>query len=184
MNKDKSLIQYPTNYVVLDIETTGFSPVNNEIIELSAIRVENNKVKEEFTSLVRPTNPVNYYITNLTGISNNMLNNAPDIKDALLHFMEFVSNSIIIGHNVNFDISFISKKLQENYNLEFNNDYIDTLKLAKNFLPELKSRKLGAIAEHFNMDTEGMHRGLKDCRVTNSCYQKFLEMQNQKQLTF
>lgn len=182
MGQDKSLIKYPENYVVLDIETTGFSPENDEIIELSALRVVNNNVVEEFSELVNPERYVSSYITNLTGISQQMLYNASKIPDVLNRFMEFVSDSMIMGHNVTFDIGFIDNKLKKHFNSDFNNDYIDTLKIARKMLPNLKSKKLGMIAQHFNFNTDGMHRGLKDCIVTNMCYQKFVQMHREEQL--
>lgn len=182
MGRNKSLLIYPSDYVVLDIETTGFSAVNNEIIELSAIRVENNSVKEEYTTLVKPFGYMAPRITELTGITREMTSNAPCIKDALIDFMEFVSNSIVVGHNVSFDIKFIDTKLKENHKINFNNDYIDTLQIARKMLPQLSSHKLGNLAEYFKFNSDGMHRGLKDCQVTNLCYQEFLHMHSQPKL--
>ena len=182
MGRDKSLIKYPESYVVLDIETTGFSADNDEIIELSALRVVDNKVVDEFSELVNPMRYVSPYITNLTGITPQMLQNAEKIPDVLKRFVEFVSDSMIMGHNVNFDIGFIDNKLKKHFNTNFDNDYIDTLKIARKMLPNLKSKKLGMIAQHFNFNTDGMHRGLKDCIVTKMCYQKFLQMHREEQL--
>lgn len=178
MKRDISLKTYPNSYVVLDIETTGFNPVSNDIIELSAIKVVENKIHSKFSKLVKPYGYLNNYITSLTGITRDMLKDAPTIDKTILEFNEFCKDSIVIGHNVTFDLKFINTKLKECHKIEFENDYIDTLKLAKKFLPQLPSKKLGMIAEHFNLDTTGMHRGLKDCMVTNTCYQKFLEMEN------
>ena len=182
MKKDKSLIEYPESYVVLDIETTGFSAENDEIIELSAIKVAENKVIAKFSQLVDPQRYISTYIANLTGISQEMLIGKPKIKEALSDFTEFVSDSLIIGHNVTFDIGFINNKLQKHFNTSFDNDYVDTLTIARQLLPDLKSKKLGSIATHFKFNTEGMHRGLKDCIVTNMCYQRFLQMHKEKQL--
>ena len=177
-HKDISLKFYPEEYVVLDIETTGLSPVYNEIIELSAIKISFGKVKEEFSCLVKPAGFVSSFITDLTGITPQMLENAAKIEDALVEFKDFCSDYILMGHNITFDLSFINEKLQKYHGVKLENDYIDTLKLARKFLPQLKSKKLGIIAQHFNLDTEGMHRGLKDCTVTNLCYKKFIELQN------
>lgn len=182
MARDKSLITYPTDYIVLDIETTGLSPVKNEIIELSAIRVVNNKITEEFSKLINPECYVSSFITNLTGITTEMLYEAEKAPIVIKEFMDFLSESIVIGHNITFDISFIDAKLKKFYGTSFNNDYIDTLKIARKFLPQLPSKKLGLIAKHFKLDTNGMHRGLKDCMVTNTCYQKFLQMHEQSLL--
>ena len=182
ISRDKSLKLFPNNYVVLDIETTGFNPKEHEIIELSAIRVENGQIKEEFSQLVKPIGYLSGYISNLTGITLDMLKDAPSIKEVILDFKNFCSNSIVIGHNINFDLSFINTQMIQNYDMPFTNDYIDTLKIARKFLPSLPGKKLGIIAAHFGFNTDGMHRGLKDCIVTNMCYQKFIQMNQEQQL--
>lgn len=180
--KGKSLKAFPDSYVVLDIETTGLNPKENEIIELSAIKVENDIVVEEFSTLVKPTCTISPYITNLTGINQSMTENAPDIKTAIKRFADFCSGSIIMGHNVKFDIGFISTNLHRYHNLPFSNDYVDTLRLARIYLPSLSNKKLGTIASYFNFDTRGMHRGLKDCVVTNLCFQKMKEIAKAKNI--
>ncbi|MBS4760034.1 MAG: 3'-5' exonuclease [Clostridium sp.] len=182
LNRDKSLKIFPLDYIVLDIETTGLSPAENEIIELSALKVKNGNIVEQFSKLVKPKGYLNSFITDLTGINKEMLEQAPSIDKAIWEFNQFCTNSIIIGHNVTFDISFINRKLLECHNIPFNNEYVDTLTIARKFLPDLKSKKLGNIAQHFKFNTDGMHRGLKDCIVTNLCYQKFLQMHKEQQL--
>ena len=180
--KEQSLKIYPESYVVLDIETTGLSAQKDSIIELSALRVNDNKVVDEFSELVNPECYVSPYISYLTGITFKMMNEAPRLPDVLGRFVDFVADDMVVGHNITFDISFINRNKQLCFDTGFDNDYIDTLKLSRMFLPQLKSHKLGIIAQHFNFDTEGMHRGLKDCVVTNMCYQKFLQMHKEKQL--
>ncbi len=180
--KEQSLKKYPESYTVLDIETTGFSSQKDSIIELSAIRVVDNKVTEEFSELVNPECYVSSYITKLTGISLQMLYSAQKTPVVLENFIEFVSDDIIIGHNVTFDINFLNRNKQLYFNSGFDNDYVDTLKIARKFLPQLKSHKLGVIAQYFNFNTDGMHRGLKDCIVTNLCYQKFLQIYKEQQM--
>lgn len=172
----KSLKSFPNSYVVLDIETTGLNPVKNEIIELSAIKVENDRIVSEFSSLVKPEGVISPYITNLTGINSSMTNEAPDIKTTIKRFFEFCGDGIIMGHNVKFDIGFINTNLLRHHNIILSNDYIDTLRLARIYLPGLPNKKLGTIAAYFHFDTSGMHRGLKDCIVTNLCYQKIKEI--------
>lgn len=174
--RGKSLKVFPDSYVVMDIETTGLNPKENEIIELSVLRVENDRIVEEFSTLVKPSGTISPYITRLTGISQSMTENAPDIKTAIKRFADFCSDSIIMGHNVKFDIGFISTNLHRHHNLPFANDYVDTLRLARIYLPSLPNKKLGTIASFFKFDTSGMHRGLKDCVVTNLCFQKMKEM--------
>jgi len=182
MGKDISLKFYPDTYIVLDIETTGLSPLKNEIIELSAIKIVDGEVFETFSRLVKPEGRVSYFISNLTGITNEMLKNADNIESVLSDFKEFVSSSIIMGHNVKFDIRFLDYNFRKYLNLPFSNDYIDTLRIARCFLNELKSHKLGLLAEYFEFNNDGMHRALKDCHVTNLCYRKFFEMQKCQEL--
>ncbi len=176
MAKDLSLQTYPKNYVVLDIETTGLSPQTNEIIELSAIKVIDGEIKEQFSKLIKPKSYVNSHVSSLTGITNEMLQDAPQIEKVLVEFKHFCSDSIVLGHNINFDISFINAKLKECYNESFNNDYVDTLQIARKLLPQLPSKKLGQIAKYFKLNTDGMHRGLKDCIVTHHCYQRLIAL--------
>lgn len=180
MRKDLSLILYPSDYIVFDIETTGLSPIKNEIIEISALRVENNTITEEFSKLINPECYISSFISKLTGITQSMLYDAPKTDKVIKEFIDFISDSIVIGHNVTFDIGFIDTKLKKYFDSSFSNNYIDTLKIARKFLPNLPSKKLGQIAQHFKLNTDGMHRGLKDCHVTNLCYQHFLNMQQNK----
>lgn len=169
-HKGKSIIDFPSSYVVLDIETTGFDSSYDEIIELAAIRVIDNIQVDYFSSLVKPINPIGDFITNLTGITNDMVSKAPNIKDILPQFYEFIGNDVIVGQNVNFDINFIYDNLMNFSNEAFDNDFIDLLKISRKVLPELENHKLKTISEYFNIDTTGSHRGIKDCTMTNKCF--------------
>ena len=104
---EKNLSKFPSDYTVIDIETTGLSSKYNEIIELSAIKIRNNKIADKFSTLVKPNCMISPFITNLTGITNDMVKNAPNVKEAILKYIDFISDDIVIGHNVNFDIGFI-----------------------------------------------------------------------------
>ena len=178
MGNDISLKEFPTNYVVVDIETTGLSCDKNEIIELSALKIEDGEIKEQFSELVKPKGHVSKFITNLTGITPQMLENAADIKETLKNFNEFCKDSVILGHNVKFDLRFINANMQKHLDKPFENDFIDTLKIARKFLSNLPSRRLGYLADYFEFNSEGMHRALKDCVVTNLCYKKFLDLRD------
>ena len=126
--------EMPDNYTVIDIETTGISPHYDDIIELSGLKIRNNKVVDEFSTLVNPKRNVSEFITNLTGITNNMLYNAPDIKNVLPKLVNFIADDIILGHNVRFDIGFIQNKLMKYFNQELTNDSLDTLFIARKVL--------------------------------------------------
>jgi len=171
VEKGKSIIDLLDNYIIFDIETTGLDSSYDEIIEIGAIRIENNKVVSKFQSLVKPNIEIDDYISELTGITNDMVKNAPKIEDVLPQFMEFVGNEILIGHNVNFDINFIYDNLYINNYKVLKNDFIDTMRLARKLLPELPHHRLIDLADYFNIDFSNNHRALRDCEITLSIYE-------------
>lgn len=162
------------NYTVVDIETTGLSPQKDDIIELSALKVRDNEVVEEFSTLLKSPKGVNSFISGLTGITNSMLSNAPIIEDVLPEFLTFVGNDIILGHNVNFDMRFIKAKTQLVLNKMVENSIMDTMIFAKKNL-DLSNYKLTTIAQYYDIDTKNNHRGLKDCYITFEVYNKLRE---------
>ena len=109
----RNLVDFPKEFVVLDIETTGLSPHRDEIIELSALLVKNDEIVEEFNRLVKPEGEISAFITNLTGITPEMVADAPDIATAIKEFDDFCAGKIVLGHNITFDISFIDYNLQK-----------------------------------------------------------------------
>ena len=179
-HKGKSIIGFPSDYVVVDIETTGLNPSYDEIIELAAIRVVDNVQVDTFSSLVKPMNPIGNFITDLTGITNDMVSKAPTIEDILPKFSEFVGSDIVVGHNVNFDINFIYDNLMGCSQKAFDNDFIDLLRIARKALPELDNHKLKTVSNYFNVNTSGAHRGLKDCEITDECFNLCKEVAAQR----
>ena len=172
----KLLLAYPDDYTVLDIETTGLSPQNDYITEISAIKYRNNRRVDEFSSLVKPELSIPYYITRLTGINDAMVADAPAIDEVILSFMDFLADDIIAGYNVAFDLSFIAENLAGYYAKRLANNYVDVMKLAQNELPFLGRYKQTAVAEYFNIATAGAHRALVDCNICNGCYQRLKEL--------
>jgi len=168
--KGTSLLILENNYTVIDIETTGLSPMHDEIIELSAIRVRDNQIIEEFTSLVKPENEISDFITRLTGITNEMVKSAPTIKDAIMDYVNFIGDSLLLGHNIHFDINFIYDNCWIYSKKCFNNNFVDTLMLSRKVEPRLLSHKLGGLASHYSIKTIGAHRGLADCHTTHMLY--------------
>src|SRR5574344_3333 len=162
------------NYTVIDIETTGLSPNNDDIIELSGLKVRNNCIVKEFSTLVKSKKSINYFISNLTGITNKMIENAPSIVNVLPQFKNFISDDIILGHNVSFDIRFIKNKLNTYCSDCLKNQSLDTMKIAKSTV-KLTSYKLTSLADYFNIDTKNNHRGLKDCYITYEVYKNLLD---------
>jgi DNA polymerase-3 subunit epsilon len=172
--KGKSLIAFPNNFIVIDVETTGLDSQYDEIIELSAIRMSDNSIVNRFSSLVKPNNPIDEFISDLTGITNEMVRYAPKIEDILLKFKEFLQDDLLVGHNVNFDINFIYDNLQECYDEYLNNNFIDTMRISRRVLTELSSHRLKDLANFYNIDTEGSHRALKDCEITAKVYENLI----------
>lgn len=168
-SKGKSLVASLSDYTVLDIETTGLSPQNNEIIELAAIKIRNNEIVDTYSSLIKPQNEISPFITNLTNITNEMVQSAPSIDTEIINFLNFVGDDIIIGHNVSFDINFINANSLKVLNIPFSNDYVDTLRLSRMYVAS-DSHKLGIMASKFNIDYSGAHRALKDCHITFKLY--------------
>lgn len=164
--KGKSLIEIPNKYIAFDIETTGLDPMYDEIIEIGAIKIEDGKEIETFSTLIKPEYEIDEFITELTGITNEMLMNAPKINEVLPKFMDFIKGSVILGHNVNFDINFIYDNLINEDMYPITNDFVDTLRLSRKLLPELKHHRLSDLANYYNIDTTGNHRSLTDVRIT------------------
>ena len=172
LRKGRNLNQFVDDYVIVDIETTGLSPVFDDIIEIGAIKVKNNEMVEKYNGLININRRLPPFITNLTGITNNMLKKGKLPETVLKEFIEFVGNEVIVGHNVNFDLSFLCNKCKEYIDYNLNNDYIDTLYLARRLIPNSINYKLGTLANMFNISYEGAHRGLKDVEITYEVYNK------------
>ena len=138
--KGRSLLVLPEDYCVVDIETTGLSPKENEIIEISAVKYRGLKKAETFSTLIKPVGRISPFITSLTGISNDMVRNAPDISGAILEFYDFARGELIMGYNVNFDIDFLYDNLLRCHGIVFDNDFVDVKRFARRALPDMPRR--------------------------------------------
>ncbi len=168
--KGQSLYAFPSDYTVVDIETNGISSGVCEIIEVSALKVRNEVVRDGFSSLIKPSEPINWFITNLTGITDAMVENAPDINEVMQKFYDFIGDDILIGHNVHFDVNFLYDNLWLHNGLVLDNSFVDTLRLARKALPFLHNHKQTTVAEYYGIATDGAHRALRDCEICNACY--------------
>ncbi len=168
--KGKSLLALPSDYTVVDIETNGLTAGVCEILEISAIRYRDDRKAVVFSSLIKPAQRIIPFITELTGITDGMVRDAPDIEVVLDGFKEFVGDDIIIGHNVNFDVDFLYDNLMRYKAYALTNSFVDTLRLSRKALPDLPNHKLATLAEHYGVSTVGAHRALKDCEICNACY--------------
>ena len=156
-------------YVVFDLETTGFSPKNDKIIEIGAVKVQNGKIIDSFSEFVNPRRPIPYKITELTGISDDMVKYADSIDFVLPKFMEFIGDAAVVAHNASFDCSFIEKNCKD-LDLPFNATILDTVQICRFLYPELKSVKLNIVAKHLGVKLTSHHRAVDDAKATGDIF--------------
>ncbi len=175
-NKKKTLYsqtrsrKYYDDYIVFDLETTGFNPKDDEIIEIGALKFKNDKLIDTFNVLVKPKARLTKNIIELTGITENMLKNCDSIEIALPKFIEFIENYPLVAHNSPFDLGFIEENIK-NLNLPIiKNKNIDTLYLSRINIKDVLNHKLETLKMHFNLNYSS-HRAIEDCYVTNYIYQ-------------
>lgn len=168
--KGKSLIEDLSDYTVVDIETTGMDWNFCNILEISSLKVRNKKIVGEFSELINPHEPIPYFIRNLTGITDEMVYNAPDLEEVLIKFKDFLEQDIIVGHNVNFDVNFLYDNFMNVFNEPLKNSFIDTLRISRKLLPELEHHKLDNLIDYYSIKTRDKHRALNDCILTNEVY--------------
>jgi len=167
------MIKYVPDYVVFDVETTGLSPINDDIIELSALKVRKGEVVDTFSTLVNPARSIPYAASKVNGITDRMVADAPQINEVISEFISFIELDVLVGHNIHtFDMKFINKAAADVFGLMINNDYVDTLQMSRMCLPELRNHKLVDISAHFNISSEGAHRALNDCIMNQKCYEE------------
>jgi len=152
-------------FVVFDIETTGFSPVGNEIIEIGAVRVKDRQILDSYDSFVKPVNPIPDNIVQLTDITNEMVADARPISEVLPEFLSFVGDAVVVAHNADFDVSFIRENASR-LNIPFKSKDLDTIYLAKVLLPEQKKFGLKALTKYFNIVQQHHHRADDDAKNT------------------
>ncbi len=153
--------------VALDLETTGLDSQTDGIIEIGAVRFEGNRIEDEFTTLINPGRHIPEFISGLTGISDDMVRQAPHIRDVLDELTAFIGDAPILGHNIQFDLSFFKKfKL-----FEFNEN-IDTYELAAVLIPSASRYNLGALGQQLGIPLPATHRALDDARVTAAAFQR------------
>ncbi len=181
-NKGKSLLVDRGDFVVIDIETTGLDPNFDDIIELGAIRYDDYNPVAEFTTLVNPGYDIPSFITELTGISNDMLTDAPRIDDALPQFLSFVGDSLLLGHNANFDVNFIYDNAEILCLPAFSNDFVDSMRLSRWLYPEQRHHRLADLVKLYGINVNGAHRALADCKATADCYLYLLNYAKQKNI--
>ena len=162
------------NYVVFDIETTGFNPRNCKIIEIGAVKIQNGEIVDRFSEFINPQVPIPYVITELTSIKDEMVENAPTIDEILPRFMEFCEGNVLVAHNASFDTGFI-KYYCKQLGLTYDYTHVDTMEVARYLHPNMARFNLDAVCKAENLVNEHHHRAVDDAEVTAKIFMKFID---------
>lgn len=162
--------ELPDDYVVFDIETSGLNPAKDKIIEIGAVKYENNKKIDEFNCLINPNIKLNKIITDVTGITDEDLYDKETINKILPRFLNFIEDYTLIGHNVKFDYDFIEYNIKKLHLNHIHNKIVDTLFLSRITIYDSKNHRLQTLKEYLHLNYNS-HRALDDCYTCNELYQ-------------
>lgn len=149
-------------YVVFDIETTGLSIINSKIIEIAGVKMKDGKEIDRFSTFINPHEKIPYNIQQLTNITDEMVKDAPELKERLPEFIDFVGDSVLVAHNAQFDIGFIQANLKQLGYPPLTNAVLDTLEFARLLFPDMKNHRLNTLADKFKVSLENHHRAIDD----------------------
>ena len=167
----KLINEIQNNYILFDLETTGLDPETDAIIEISALKVKDGEIDEEYSTLVNPCIHIPFVASSVNGITDDMVKDAPMIEEALKDFFVFVGNNVLMGQNIKrFDLRFIQRDAIRYFGKPITNDYVDTLFVAQRYLPELDSHSLETLADYYGISYDGAHRALADCYINKKVY--------------
>lgn len=173
--KGKSLIAYPDDYVCIDLETTGLRPSDDWIIEFAAYKVRSGTVVDRFVSFVRPgeIRKVSSFITSLTGITKEMVADAPLPEDILPQLFDFIGDDMILGHHTSFDVNFLYDGAKKAGLEPIGNDFTDTMRISRKMNKDkIPNHKLGTLADYLGVEVVTAHRAAADVVTTVRCYEK------------
>ncbi len=162
------------SFVVFDLETTGFSPTRNRIIEIGAVKVEKGKICERFSTFVNPKVAIPPRITEVTSITDDMVKDAPEIGEILPQFMEFCRGCVLVAHNAQFDYSFICRKGEE-LGLDTEFTVVDTVGIARVLFPRMAKYTLDSVAKVMKISLINHHRAVEDAEATAEIFEKMIE---------
>ncbi len=166
---------YEGSFVVIDLETTGFSIEEADIIEIGAVRVEGGIISETYSRLIYPGYFLPRRVTEITGITNAMVIGQPTIGEVIGEFMDFIGTNIVVGHNVKQDLKFLDKYTKIYLGKKLKIPHICTLQLARNLFPGLGNYTLHNLADHFGITYKKVHRALDDAMTTAKLFMIMLE---------
>lgn len=164
-----------TDYVVFDFETTGAKCPPCRVTEIGAYRISNGEIGDSFHSLLNPEGPIPSFITQLTGISDAMVADAPKFREIASEFLHFIGDSVLVAHNARFDITFLNHEvglIHQGYKVA--NPHLCTVLLSRRLVPHIENHKLNTVAEHFRINLENHHRALDDAQATAKIFIELL----------
>ncbi|OGC05072.1 hypothetical protein A2276_03905 [candidate division WOR-1 bacterium RIFOXYA12_FULL_43_27] len=167
-------------YIILDVETTGLDPQKHELTEIAALKIEKQEIVDVFNTLIKPKQKISYKITQLTGITEEMVSGQPSFSDIVPKFLQYVKGYNLVAHNAEFDLSFIRHHLSLNKK-EINNPVLCSLKLSR-FLLKTHNHKLHTVAGHFGITAQNRHRALGDVETLYQAWFKLLELAKTKNI--
>lgn len=163
------------DYVAIDLEMTGVSPIEDRIIEIGAVRMRDGKPNETFQTFVNPKRPIPQRVIELTGISDEMVKDAPEEDVALEQFLDFLGEDTLVGHSIKFDYSFL-KQWAVNKKRVLEKNACDTFKISRKLLPVEQPKSLEALCEYFQIERKKAHRALDDALETAELFEKLKEL--------
>jgi DNA polymerase III subunit alpha, Gram-positive type len=173
-----------TGFVVFDLETTGAKAPPCRVIEIGAYLVKNGAIAAEFHSLVNPEMPIPPFIAALTGISDDMVSAAPMFRDIAPRFLEFLGDSVLVAHNIGFDMHFLNHEIGRVYeDYRVGNASLCTVQLSRGLLPQVENHKLKTIANHFSVQLINHHRADEDAKATAEIFINLLDDLKTREIT-
>jgi DNA polymerase III epsilon subunit family exonuclease len=165
-----------SEFVVVDVETTGATAPPSRITEIGAYRIKDGKISDAFQSLVNPETPIPEFITRLTGINDEMVKDAPKFCEIANEFLQFLGDAVIVAHNAPFDVGFLNYEISRVYEgYRLGNPHLCTVQLSRKLVPAIENHKLHTVAEHFAIEIENRHRASDDAHATARIFVNLLE---------